>query len=217
MGRKSLATERRAQCLDAFEECLVEHGYAGATLERVAERAGVHRTIIRHYFGGRDELVDALLERLRARYAERYLYDDPGASAEETLARVLDAIFVPFTEGAPTMDRVFDALYATAISDPRILDFLRTFYRDATARLEERIARARPSATRGDVRTVTAGILALGVGHSILDTIEPVRERAERLRLAADALLATLPGEGVDLRSAGNGSKLRVRVRTQDS
>lgn len=217
MGRKSLATERRAQCLDAFEECLVEHGYAGATLERVAERAGVHRTIIRHYFGGRDELVDALLERLRARYAERYLYDDPGASADETLAKVLDAIFVPFTEGAPTMDRVFDALYATATSDPRVLDFLRTFYRDATARLEERIASAHPNASRADLHTVTAGILALGVGHSILDTIEPVRARAKRLRLAADALLATLPGEGLDLRTAPNGSKLRARVRTQDS
>ncbi|MFO0694621.1 MAG: TetR/AcrR family transcriptional regulator [Polyangiales bacterium] len=212
MGRKSLATERRAQCLDAFEECLVEHGYAGATLERVAERAGVHRTIIRHYFGGRDELVDALLARLRSRYAERYLYDDAGESPDETLAKVLDAIFVPFTSGAPTMDRVFDALYATATSDPRVLEFLRTFYRDATERLEERIASAHPHASRAELRTVTAGILALGVGHSILDTIEPVRERAKRLRVAADALLATLRAGPSAPRSAPARRRARARL-----
>ena len=51
MGRKSLANERREQILDAFAIYLRQHGFEGCTLERVAEIAGVQRSIIRHYIG----------------------------------------------------------------------------------------------------------------------------------------------------------------------
>ena len=192
MGRRSLREERQNQILDAFELALVELGYAGATLERIAARADVHRTIIRHYFGGRDELVAALLERLRSRYSERYRYDDVEGTPRERLERLLDTMFLSQTQGPPSMDRVFDALYAAGSTDPAVSSFLIEFYRDASRRLSALIREAHPSAPTDSVREVATGVLGLAVGHSILDTIEPVRERAKRLRRVAAGLLDRL-------------------------
>ena len=63
MPRRSLKEERRSQILDAFEICVARYGVEGATLERVAEEAGLARPLIRHNVGNREDLLDALLER----------------------------------------------------------------------------------------------------------------------------------------------------------
>ncbi len=192
MGRRTLAPERRNQCLDAFEQAIVELGYPGATLEVIARRAKVHRTIIRHYFGDRDGLVEALLARLGERYAAYLRYEDPSGTPAERLEWVFDTLFTPHEKGPPTIDRVFDALYATGSADPKVAAFMREFYRDATRRLVALVRAARPDAANAAVHDVATGILGLAVGHSFLDTIEPMRARAKRLRRSAEALLALL-------------------------
>lgn len=91
MGRKSLADERREEILAAFERCIGRYGI-DVPLEQIADEAGVQRTLIRHYLGNRDELVDQLIDRIAAAY--------PGRVAElfrQGCARgvgcVLDALF----------------------------------------------------------------------------------------------------------------------------
>jgi AcrR family transcriptional regulator len=55
------ATRQRA--IAAAAACFAENGIARVSIEEVAERAGMHRTTLhRHFPGGRDELVVAVLE-----------------------------------------------------------------------------------------------------------------------------------------------------------
>src|SRR5215471_6974743 len=61
MGRPSLADTRRPQILRAFEDCVLKYGLEGSSLERIAQQAGVRRSLIRHYFGNKDELAEALV------------------------------------------------------------------------------------------------------------------------------------------------------------
>ncbi|WP_402469200.1 TetR/AcrR family transcriptional regulator [Isoptericola aurantiacus] len=56
----------RAKVLDAFAEILVESGERSATLDAVAERAGVSKGGLLYHFPSKDELVDGLVEHLRA-------------------------------------------------------------------------------------------------------------------------------------------------------
>lgn len=63
MPRKKLDEERIPQILDAFERCIVKYGLAQTSLERVAQEAGISRTTIHHYIGGREELIKAAYER----------------------------------------------------------------------------------------------------------------------------------------------------------
>ena len=55
MGRKSLAEIRKTEIVDAFAICIREKGFE-VGLEQVAQRAGVKRQIITHYFGRRSAL-----------------------------------------------------------------------------------------------------------------------------------------------------------------
>ncbi len=54
----------RDRILDALEEELLAHGPAGATLEAVAERAGVSKGGLLYHFRSKDELFGGLLDRL---------------------------------------------------------------------------------------------------------------------------------------------------------
>nr|WP_286186140.1 TetR/AcrR family transcriptional regulator [Sphaerisporangium cinnabarinum] len=55
----------RAKVLRAFASLLVEQGERAATLEAVAERAGVSKGGLLYHFGSKDALVDGLTEHLR--------------------------------------------------------------------------------------------------------------------------------------------------------
>lgn len=92
MGRKSLEIQRTQQLLEAFIACIPEHGIQGATLDHIAAKAGMTRSIIRHYVGNRDELIDKLIDyvvQLNLDEFER-AFSQPTSNRVE---RLLNALF----------------------------------------------------------------------------------------------------------------------------
>jgi len=53
----------RARVIEAATECIAEHGFAGATMTAIAERAGVTWGAMQHQFGDKETILDAVLER----------------------------------------------------------------------------------------------------------------------------------------------------------
>jgi AcrR family transcriptional regulator len=102
-GRRRTQSERRAETrgrlLDATIESLIEVGYAGTTIRRVTELAGVSQGAQSHHFPHRVDLVASAFERLaerrEARYTERAreLADDPG----ERIRALLDLLWEDFS------------------------------------------------------------------------------------------------------------------------
>ena len=60
-GRRPGGADTRAQLLDAARAEFAERGYEGATVRRIAERAGVDPAMVNHWFGGKDALFTAAL------------------------------------------------------------------------------------------------------------------------------------------------------------
>jgi len=60
--RDAAATQKRL--LDAAEQQFACHGYAGARLKDIAAAASVQITLVHHYFGDKEGLYRAVLERL---------------------------------------------------------------------------------------------------------------------------------------------------------
>ena len=58
MGRKSKADQRRMEIIKAFYHCVIHDGMAGASIRKIAARAGVHPSVLHHYFAGRDEIME---------------------------------------------------------------------------------------------------------------------------------------------------------------
>ncbi|MBO9644370.1 MULTISPECIES: TetR/AcrR family transcriptional regulator [Pseudacidovorax] len=72
------ADRSQAAILLAAREEFAGHGLAGARMDRIAERADVNKRLIYYYFGSKDDLFLAVLERVYAdiRTAEQQLHLD---------------------------------------------------------------------------------------------------------------------------------------------
>lgn len=59
------ASNTRDRILDAFQELLINQGERAATLDAVAQRAGVSKGGLLYHFGSKDALIEGLTDRLR--------------------------------------------------------------------------------------------------------------------------------------------------------
>lgn len=84
--RKRDAERTRSALLDAAVVEFGAKGLAGARVDVIAARAGVNKQLISYYFGGKEGLYEAILQRwydIEAEIAE------PGISLDEVVARYL--------------------------------------------------------------------------------------------------------------------------------
>src|SRR6266545_4045434 len=79
------STAMRQRLLDATIECLVEYGYAGTTVTKIAERAGVTRGAQVHHYPTKADLVTAAIEHLATKLAEE--------SSDDLIGDALDMIW----------------------------------------------------------------------------------------------------------------------------
>jgi AcrR family transcriptional regulator len=91
--------ETRGRLLDATVESLIEVGYAGTTIRRVTELAGVSQGAQSHHFPHRVDLVTSAFERLAEQRVERYrerARELPG-DRETRLRALLDLLWEDFS------------------------------------------------------------------------------------------------------------------------
>lgn len=100
MPRKPVA---RDAVLDAFEALLIEEGERAATLDAVAQRAGVSKGGLLYHFPNKEALIAALLDRL-----EQLAVDDAKAMAQAEEGAAAYFIKTSVWTGSP-LDRAFVA------------------------------------------------------------------------------------------------------------
>jgi AcrR family transcriptional regulator len=66
-------TRSRETVLDAAERVMAEHGYAGASINAIVKEAGIPISSVYHYFGSKDGVLLAVMER----GAHRFFADLP--------------------------------------------------------------------------------------------------------------------------------------------
>ncbi len=116
------ADARRADLIDATAGVLAEHGLAGTNVRAICAKAGVSPGLLRHYFGGIDDLIVATYEATSDR---------------------MDAIFAGVVEGVGPDPRARLLAYLTAsfrppVTDPELLGAWTAFW--ALARSDVRMA-----------------------------------------------------------------------------
>src|SRR3954447_18265292 len=135
---ESTARDRtRGRIMDAVRELLAEGAFHEATVEEVAERAGVSRATLYQHFGSRAGLADAICDTLADNPALQAVrravdLDDPTAALDEFMAQV--ARFQASEEA------VHRHLYGLAVIDSAAADFVERQSRDRRAEVE-RLAR----------------------------------------------------------------------------
>src|SRR5689334_22355279 len=100
-GRRPGGADTRTALLDAARVEFAERGYEGATVRRIAERAGVDAAMVNHWFGGKEALFAASVD-LPISPAEIHAEVVPG-DPEELGARIVGRFLMVWdaTGGGP--------------------------------------------------------------------------------------------------------------------
>ena len=64
--RRLPRAEREAKMLDAAEQAFGEQGFAGVSMDAIAEASGITKALLYQYFGSKQGLYEACIERARA-------------------------------------------------------------------------------------------------------------------------------------------------------
>lgn len=138
----------------AAEELFLSRGYEQTSVSEIAARAGVAKGLFYHYFGSRDEVLDAI--------ATRYLSGLAGMLTEIAEADDLDAIV--------KLRRIFAAILdGFGVADGGIARLAALFDRSRHGALHSRLA----TAFSAQVAPPLAAIVRQGVGEGLFSTGYP--------------------------------------------
>lgn len=86
--------ERRSRFLDAAAEIVVEEGVSAVTMDGVAQRCGVAKSLGYRYFADRDDLLGALFDREMQSYVDRFTAElKSGARFEDWIRSACRQLF----------------------------------------------------------------------------------------------------------------------------
>ncbi len=127
--RRLSAAERRDELLDAASEVFARAGYHGASLEEIAQTAGVSKALIYEHFASKRELHAELVARHASEIFRRLQANaELGTNGEDRLRGGIDA-FLSFVEEHRDAWR---ALFRDA-SDPEVADAIAGVQQQAVA------------------------------------------------------------------------------------
>jgi AcrR family transcriptional regulator len=166
MGRKSRGEERRETILAAFERCIARYGI-DVPLEQIADEARIKRSMIRHYLGNRDELVDQVIARIAVGYPT-LVAELLAAAVAGGVAGVLDALF-PTNPSATDWDNVIMAVVNTAQGRyPQAKQRLAAMMEQLVATVADTLAQLFPQAEAGRRSQIAYALLCLVQTHESL-------------------------------------------------
>jgi len=198
MGRPDLTEIRTAQILDAFERCVIQHGLHGSSLERVAEEAGMKRSVIRHYLGNRDALVEKLAERTvrtASEYSRAFVASvDPKRRMEQLLAFLFPSKAVTSTDSL----LVIESLIAVGESQPRVRDLMTEYVADFVKTVSDQLRLAHPQATTQRAWSVAYGLVSICYNHASLNPLGLAPKFGRAAKTSAQALIDSLQDEAAD-------------------
>ena len=182
---------KRAELLDAAVSVIAREGFAGASLRKVAERAGSSTGAVTYYFANKEEMMAAVIESRFDAYDAMLRGVEDSLDIRAGFKRWLDSIS---SNGSGEWVAVCQLL-AHARHEPRLAAvFERRYakYRDVFASMLAKGQR------QGSVRKdISADLLAdqlsaMGDGWMMLFPIEPLRFQPSRVKALLDATMALI-------------------------
>lgn len=192
MGRPSLAAQRSAEILDAFGRCVAQFGLGGSSLERIAEEAGMKRSILRHYVGNRDDLILALGERVIGKYREQMAKLSELEDSDNRLALLFDYLLPKQPIGTTENLLVMEALIGGAREYDELQTMLTKYIDDLIAQVAKILRCEFLNAKPAACWSVAYGLISICFNHESLVPLDLPAKYRRGARDAAKTLMGTL-------------------------
>ena len=194
MSRRLHPTAKKI--LAAARRILTERGYQGLTLQAISTESGVNKAGVWYYFGGKEQLVLALLEEVAVTESHHF-----GArpAADATLDERVDLIVGSAKQVKERVERfaAFYELLPEASRDAELREHLMTYYQGWYAWAGEVLT---PSGMDGETRTRRsarvgqfASILLDGIFLQMVVAAPGLRPRGGAAGRAPDAQVSARP------------------------
>jgi len=194
MPRPNMKEQRKAEIMKAFENCVARYGVEGATLERIAEEAGLARALIRHNVGNRDDLLAALIKRFFDQSVERMQQMISGLPSQNPSRTLVDWLFDP-AYSDPKQVLITEALIASAADDETLAKRLRGWTDDFVGSIESLLKTEFPKAPKEAIAAVGAGITGIYFNIDSFALLGPMKKLRVASRAAALRLIDSLENE----------------------
>ena len=176
MSRKSNTEQRRAQIVNAMLAAMAGHGYEKATIQLIAQHAGLAPGLVHYHFKTKADILHELIRTLAALSRQRYLDCAHGAASPVEQVRAYLNARLATGEGAdPRAVAAWVVIGAEAVRQPEVRAIYQQVVRDEAQLLEELLAAclAERAQSPADVKPLAAAMLALIEGAYQLSTAAP--------------------------------------------
>lgn len=196
------SSSRRDQILNAALNLFVRDGSDATGVRAIASEAGIRQASIYYYFASKDEILDALIDRVSAGHMRiRDVPDDADLATALTLIgrRFLETMAIPASR-----DLVHLTLFETAHQQGRAERYLSEINDRAVSLVEEVVAPRLPADSAVGARTVAKSFSAALVSHVLHDEMlaavagRPLEDGVapDRMRYLDELVSLTVNGTG---------------------
>ncbi|WP_422369561.1 TetR/AcrR family transcriptional regulator [Pelagibius sp.] len=192
MARPSVTAERREEILDAFAHCVARDGVEGASLQQVADAAGLARALLRHHLGNREDMILALAERFCRQSLEEMDELIALLPKKKRLEKLIAVLFTAAYASSNQELQVAGALVNAAASRPILKKMLRRWYDGFEDLVAEELRTAYPAAKPAAVAEVATAIVGMAFSVDSLTPLGKVDDIFRRSGRAALRVAATL-------------------------
>nr|WP_042179286.1 TetR/AcrR family transcriptional regulator [Kibdelosporangium sp. MJ126-NF4]CTQ99424.1 Transcriptional regulator, TetR family [Kibdelosporangium sp. MJ126-NF4] len=195
-GPSFIEVARRAQIVECAIETIASVGYAQASLNQIAERAGISKSVISYHFTGKDELIQQVLADVSQAGAALMW---PKVQAETTSAGMLRAYLRSHLDFMRT-----HPYHVAAVSEILIYHRTQTDLDPDTTPLEERLRQGQrdgefrqfsPRLMAWTIRAALDEVARQYVANPTLDLDECARELVETFATATASARAAAISE----------------------
>ncbi|WP_421867034.1 TetR/AcrR family transcriptional regulator [Motiliproteus sp.] len=191
MGRPSKKAERLEQILQAFHSCVARYGLEGSTLERIAETSGLQRSLVRHFAGNRDDLVQQLADRVIQQSDLQWTALLDYLPEQRPIPALLDNLF-DAESSDPEFVLVIAALTFAAGNNPQLKAMMQQWMTGFSRDIEALLLKQYPNADKPRLEAVAFGLISLYFNLDSLSPLQQSHHYREPARLAAQLLVNQL-------------------------
>lgn len=196
MPKVGMEPIRRRQLIEATISSIHDQGFQETTVKQISRRAGVSSGIIHHYFGGKDELLEATMRSLLEELRTHTVAGLSGAhSPRERLDAIIEANFSLQNFSRQTVS-AWLSFWSEARRTPRLLRLQRVNQKRLSSNLLDALKQLMP-VERAQI--TCEGLMALLDGLWLRAALSDTGlDKSRALAIANDYLECQLHAENTD-------------------
>jgi len=193
MARPSVKNERQQIILKAFTDCIADKGLNATTLDDIALKSQMRRSLLRHNVGNRTDLINQVAEYVSSEFEKIWKKQIEEFADDKGDDWLLQTLFNSEPgEDYQALIPAFFSLLASAHRYPEVSERLKRCFNVYVDDITKELAKRHPSASEANCREVSLGIVGIFFNWDSFLNLDLGKETAQLNSQLVKRLIETL-------------------------